>query len=139
MRSRVRRLGVIALLAVSVVGVVPGTALADTRCSGSPGFQVYEAINLGGRSALGCAVGWARADFSGWQTNLEWWQSWNDIISSYQVFNFYNHRVRFWVAANYTSSSLQTTGTAPGGTETINNVDDYGAFNDTFSSGKILY
>lgn len=139
MKARVRRFAVTGLLALSVIGVMPGAALADTRCSGSPGVEVFENINLGGRSALGCSVGWARTDFSNWATNLGWFETWNDRISSYQVFNFYGHRLRFWTAANYSGSVITTTGTVPSGTETINNVDDYGTFNDRFSSGKIVY
>lgn len=132
--TRLRHLSFVLVLGASAMMIVPGPVLADTRCSGSAGFQVYENINLGGRSALGCGVGWARSYFGDWNTNLNFWENWNDRISSYQTFNFTGHRVRFWNDSNYSGSYLTTTNN-----DTVNSVDDYGLFNDRFSSGQILY
>lgn len=113
--------------------LAPTVSAADARCNFGVGVSVYENINKGGRTAVGCSVGWYRANFSDWTAGLGAFESWNDRISSYETFNFTGHTVKFWTGASKSGSVLTTTNN-----ETVNNVDDYGAFNDRFSSGQII-
>lgn len=133
MQSTVRRtlvnLGLALLLTTTLA---PAASAADSRCSFGAGVSVYENINLGGSTAPGCSVGWYRADFSQWTTNLGFFANWNDRISSYQTFNFTGHTVKFWTDPSRNGSVIITTNNS-----TVNNVDDYGNFNDRFSSGQI--
>ena len=105
--------------------LLPSAALADSRCSGSKGYQVYENINYGGRTAISCVN---RADYSGWQDNLNFWESWNDAVSSAVSFNATGWNVNFYQNANYNHFLLQFQGNVA-----VSDFRNWGA-NDQVSS-----
>jgi len=104
------------LLSLSVIlgslSLVPSVALADTRCSGNPGVVVHEDLNQSGRGAYMCGRGWANSDFYQWRDNLWNWESWDNRITSYEVFNFTGRTVTFWSNPNYVLPRLITNGTS---------------------------
>lgn len=132
-----RRSALRVLLSLTLIlgglSVAPSVALADTRCSGNPGVEIHEDINQGGRSVLMCGYGWARSDFYQWRDNLWPWETWDNRVSSYEVFNFTGRTVTFWVNPSYAGAWLQTNGTSH---EYVDDLRTYNR-NDVFSSGKI--
>lgn len=77
-------------LIVGLVGsLVPGMTLADSRCSGGPGMQVWENSNYSGGTWIVCAVtgNFSDADLTNNTSGLGFFANWNDRISSYQTFN----------------------------------------------------
>ncbi|MES2210042.1 MAG: hypothetical protein V4515_07635 [Chloroflexota bacterium] len=123
----------VSVLLASTLLVGAGPVSADSRCSGNPGFQVWENPNKGGGSAYGCGVGWYRSEFWNWYDNLFFGASWDDRISSYETFNFTGHAVRFYNNGYKGGATLTTTGN-----EYISNLQDWNR-NDVFSSGWIMY
>lgn len=95
-------------MAVALQAAIPAVTSADTRCSGNPGVQVWENSGKGGRSAVMCGVGYNRGDFTSWGDNLNWWENWNDRISSYETFNFTGHKVTFWAESGFKGQYLYT-------------------------------
>jgi hypothetical protein len=102
----------------------------------APGYQVWEDINRGGRSALTCGVSsttW-RPDYTQWRDNLTWiWETWNDRVSSLETFNFTGHRADFFRDVNYVYRLLIVTDN-----ETVNDLRPWNA-NDQFSSSRTPY
>jgi hypothetical protein len=132
-----KRSGLRVLLSLSVIlgslSLVPSVALADVRCSGNPGVVVHEDINQGGREAYMCGRGWANSDFYYWRDNLWTWESWDNRISSYEVFNFTGRTVTFSSNPNNVAPHLITNGTSH---EYVDDLRNYNR-NDVFSSATI--
>lgn len=129
MRARIARSLVIVWLVAATSLLVASTALADARCNGSKGYQVWEHINFGGRSAVSCVN---RSDYSAWNANLEWWQSWNDAVSSAETFNATNWDLYMYRHAGYSFIVLILNGS-----ESVSNFNDWNA-NDQVSSSRFL-
>lgn len=85
-----------------------------------------------------CGVVWEKSSFVGWNNNLNFWEDWNDRVSSYQTFNFSGHRVTFHQNTNFGGASMWTTNN-----EEIQNLSEWSFggvnMNDTFSSARINY
>lgn len=93
------------LLAVSAVPV-----LADGRCSGRPGVQVWQDANKGGPSFVACwpstgTGGIFYPRLSSVTYGLSFGANWNDRITSYETFNFTGHSMTFYVDNSYSSAS----------------------------------
>lgn len=89
MRLRRGALGVLAILGLLLTAVP--SALADSRCNGGPGVQTWENTGLSGRTAIWCANDQGQiqvSDLSTHHENLNFWESWDNRISSAQTFNF---------------------------------------------------
>jgi hypothetical protein len=94
---------------------------------------VHEDLNQSGRGAYMCGLGWANSDFYYWRDNLWNWESWDNRITSYEVFNFTGRTVTFWSNPNYVLPRLITNGTSH---EYVDDLRNYNR-DDVFSSAKI--
>lgn len=126
-----RVLAVVGALTLAFPFVSATPVAADTRCNGSAGTDVYEDINRGGRSARMCGA-MNRSDYRGWNDNLFFFESWNDRVSSYQVFNYTDWKICFWMDPDYQTDVLCTYNTSG---ETVSNLGDW-TRNDRITSSK---
>ncbi len=117
----------VASLSAALAVPSPGVLAADPRCNGTPGYQVWEHSQMSGRAVIWCVN---VRDFSQDGTNLNFSESWNDRISSFQTFNMVtSRRTCFWFAKDYQGDSYGVWGN-----KTVLYVGDY--YNDKFSSVK---
>lgn len=116
---------IVSIMLGALFAAPPAVRAADPRCNETAGYQVWEHSNLAGRSAIWCVN---ISDLSHERTNLAFWESWNDAISSFQTFNMASsRRTCFWFHAGYSGGSYGATGNVT--------VLYVGAFyNDKFSS-----
>lgn len=122
-------------LALAIGAVVATTVSADSRCNGSPGYDVWQDTNKGGPSARTCGISsttW-RPNYSGWTTNLSFFANWNDRVSSVETFNFTGHKASFYRDPDYGYALLVITNN-----EYVNDMNDWNA-NDRVSSSKTPY
>lgn len=131
----VRRLALALWLSLALAATVATAVFADSRCNGSPGYDVWQDTNKGGPSARTCGTSsstW-RPNYSDWTANLFFFANWNDRVSSVESFNFTNHKVVFYRDPNYVYGLLVLTTS-----EYINDMNDWYA-NDRVSSSKTPY
>lgn len=133
--KRARRILLGLWLTIAIGGVMASTALADTRCNGSPGYDVWQDTNKNGPSARTCGTSSAswRPKYSDWTTNLFFFANWDNRVSSVQTFNFTAHHVVFYRDNNYVYGLLAITND-----DYVADMNDWNA-NDAVSSSKTTY
>jgi len=79
-----------ALSLVLATMIAPVTAMADSRCNGGTGIQIWQDANLGGATTKFCANSnsvIAVSPLSNETGGLFFFANWDNRISSYQTFN----------------------------------------------------
>lgn len=130
-----RRLALGLWLVLAVGAVTAPAVFADTRCSGGPGYDVWQDTNKGGPYARTCGTSSAswRPRYSDWTANLFFFANWDNRVSSVQTFNFTGHKVVFYRDNDYVYGLLAITGD-----EYVADMNDWNA-NDAVSSSKTTY
>ena len=115
----------------AVFGLIgTGTTLADGRCGGGPGVQVWENTYFSGGTWTICANAsgnFSDSDLSNNTSGLGFFANWNNRISSYQTFNTPAGVITcFFDGTGYTGSWQRVAGNY--------NMTSPGTMNDRFSS-----
>ncbi|MFN8628887.1 MAG: hypothetical protein U0838_00780 [Chloroflexota bacterium] len=114
-------LAALSLVLTTMIG--PASAMADSRCNGGKGIQIWQDGNLGGATTKFCANSnsvIAVTPLSNETGGLSFFANWDNRISSYQTFNnssgwtclYKNNNYGTEISAAYKSDTIEYVGDA---------------------------